>query len=165
MLQTIRNKIKTLPESVEIATTWKETGKKIVWTNGCFDLLHYGHIVYLAKARELGDRLIVGLNSDLSVKRLKGANRPILDETTRAIKLASFAFIDLVVVFEEDTPLKCIEMISPSYLVKGGDYQIHEIIGSTFVQKNGGKVVTIPFEKGHSSSDIIRKIQNGTHED
>jgi rfaE bifunctional protein nucleotidyltransferase chain/domain len=159
MLKTIRRKIQSLPDAAQIITNWKEAGESIVWTNGCFDLLHSGHIIYLSKARALGDRLVIGLNSDHSVKLLKGSQRPIIDQDTRALKLAAMAFVDLVILFDEETPLNCIKKVLPSILVKGGDYQISTIVGADVVKNAGGKVLTIPFEEGHSSSSIIRKIQ------
>ncbi len=131
--------------------------KKIVFTNGCFDLVHPGHIHLLHAARQLGDMLIVGLNSDESVRRLKGANRPVMDEHARAIVLASLAFVDTVVLFSEDTPLKLIMEINPGVLVKGGDYRPDEVVGSEYVGSQGGETVTIPFLEGYSSSALIDK--------
>jgi len=134
------------------------SNKKIVFTNGCFDILHAGHIEYLYQAAQLGDVLLIGLNSDNSVRRIKGETRPINKEIDRAIILASLYFVDYVMFFDEDTPLNLIEKIKPNVLVKGGDYSIENIVGADFVQKNGGKVIVIPFKEGYSSSSIISKI-------
>lgn len=130
--------------------------QKIVFTNGCFDIIHLGHIQYLAQARELGDLLVVGLNTDLSVKRLKGESRPVNPEFARAMVLAALQFVDFVILFDEDTPLNLIHTISPDFLVKGGDYSIDQIVGADFVIKKGGKVITLPFVEGFSSSNIIQ---------
>lgn len=150
-------------ESINIAVIqWKSSGEKIVFTNGCFDLIHYGHLHYLAQAAALGDRLIVGLNSDDSVKRLKGKQRPIKDETNRSFLLASLACIDAVVLFSEDTPLQLIDLVRPNVLVKGGDWQPHQIVGSDIVIKDGGKVKSLAFVEGHSTTSLIEKIQQLT---
>ena len=135
-------------------------GKKtIIFTNGCFDVLHYGHIHYLCGARALGDILIVGVNSDASVRNLKGVTRPINDERSRCTMLAAFSFVDAVIVFEEDTPAQLIEKILPDVLVKGGDYTIETIVGADTVLKNGGNVKIIPFVAGFSSTKIIEAMQ------
>lgn len=131
---------------------------KIVFTNGCFDVLHYGHIHYLAKAKELGDILVVGVNSDASVKRLKGSERPINGEFERAFLLASLYPIDIVTIFDEDTPEDLIKAVKPNVLVKGGDYTSDNIVGADFVAANGGTVCTIPFVEGFSSTSIINKL-------
>lgn len=143
-----RSQFKTLKPSL--------SDQKIVFTNGCFDIIHLGHIQYLAQARELGDLLVVGLNTDLSVKRLKGESRPVNPEFARAIVLAALQFVDFVILFDEDTPLNLIHTISPDFLVKGGDYSIDQIVGADFVIKKGGKVITLPFVEGFSSSNIIQ---------
>ena len=135
--------------------------KKIGFTNGCFDILHKGHLEVLAKTADLGNRLIIGLNSDSSIKNLKGGNRPIVDENSRAILLAALSFVDAVVLFSEQTPLNLIAEIKPNILAKGGDYKITEIVGHEVVQQNGGEVITIPLIEGFSSTNIIDKIQNG----
>lgn len=132
--------------------------QKVVFTNGCFDVLHRGHVTYLAQARDLGDCLVVGLNTDASVKRLKGESRPINNENDRAFVLAALSSIDYIVLFEEDTPKNLIEQIKPDILVKGGDYQIDNIVGADFVLKNGGQVLTIPFVDGYSSTKIIQAL-------
>ena len=144
------------------AKEWKAQGEKVVFTNGCFDLLHLGHITYLAESAALGDKLIVAINSDASIKRLKGINRPINDDHSRAVMLASFFFIDGIIVFDENTPLLTIESIMPDVLVKGGDYTITQIVGAPEVLANGGEVRVLDFVPGYSSTNIINRIRNGT---
>ena len=136
----------------------KSEGKKIVFTNGCFDLLHVGHIKYLSEAKDLGDILIIGLNSDKSVKKLKGNNRPINSFEDRAKLLAALKSVDLVIIFEEQTPENLIQEIVPDVLVKGGDYDIEEIVGYQTVIDNGGQVKTVSFYDGYSSTNYIDKI-------
>jgi len=142
-----------------MVNTWQKEGKKVVFTNGVFDLLHIGHVTYLAKAAELGDKLIIGLNTDSSVKRIKGESRPINDQNSRAALLASLFFVDGVVLFDEDTPLNLISYLLPDILVKGADYSIENIVGAKEVIANGGEVKTITFVKGYSSTSIIKKIK------
>lgn len=132
---------------------------EVVFTNGCFDILHVGHVEYLTEAKKMGHHLIVGLNSDASVRRLKGKHRPIKNQETRAKILAAFECVDYVILFEEDTPINLIKTIDPDILVKGGDYQVEKIVGYEYVIKNGGKVVTLPFKEGHSTTEIIHKIK------
>ncbi len=139
----------------------KLTGNKIVFTNGCFDLLHPGHIRYLADARSLGDFLVVGLNSDDSVSRLKGENRPIQKEAVRAELLAALHAVDAVVIFNEDTPFELISYLKPDILVKGGDYTPETVVGADVVTANGGQVKIIPFEAGYSTTELISKIKHG----
>ena len=134
--------------------------QKIVFTNGCFDVLHFGHVHYLLQAKELGDILVVGLNSDDSVRRLKGPTRPINGEKERAFVLAALSCVDYVVVFEEDTPKELIETVRPDVLVKGGDYALDQIVGADFVTRNGGIVTTLPFVEGFSSTRIIEKLNH-----
>lgn len=134
--------------------------KKVVFTNGCFDILHRGHLEYLARASEYGDFLIVGLNSDQSVKRLKGNDRPLNDEESRGLLLASLCFVDLVVVFGEDTPFEIIQLIQPDVLIKGADYKPHEIVGADIVKTKGGEVITIDLVEGFSTSNIIKRINS-----
>lgn len=153
-------KIVSLTELNSLVNYWKGEGKKIVFTNGCFDLLHAGHITYLTEAASLGDILIIGLNSDDSVQRLKGPSRPVNNEITRSVILGSMSFIDAVVFFNEDTPLDLIKKVLPDVLVKGGDYKIEEIAGAKEVIENGGKVQVLSFLPGYSSSAIIDKIKN-----
>lgn len=136
----------------------KSEGKKIVFTNGCFDLLHVGHIRYLSQAKDLGDILIIGLNSDKSVKKLKGNNRPINSFEDRAKLLAALKSVDLVIMFEEQTPENLIKEIIPDVLVKGGDYNIEDIVGYQTVIDNGGQVKTLSFYEGYSSTNYIDKI-------
>ncbi|MDP9048254.1 MAG: D-glycero-beta-D-manno-heptose 1-phosphate adenylyltransferase [Bacteroidota bacterium] len=157
--QTLTSKISELASLKKTVAAWKSEGKKVVFTNGVFDLLHIGHITYLAKAAELGDKLIIGLNSDRSVKRIKGETRPINNHETRAGLLAAMFFVDAVIVFEEDTPLNLITALMPDILVKGADYAINNIVGAKEVLANGGEVKTINFVDGHSSTSIINKIK------
>jgi D-beta-D-heptose 7-phosphate kinase/D-beta-D-heptose 1-phosphate adenosyltransferase len=133
--------------------------QKIVFTNGCFDILHVGHITYLAKARQLGDLLVVGLNSDASVRRLKGPDRPVNAQDARALVLAALEMVDYIVFFEEDTPYNIITKVKPDILVKGGDYQIDNIVGGDFVRARGGQVLTIPFVEGFSTSSILENLK------
>jgi len=143
----------------DLLIKWKKENLKIVFTNGCFDVLHRGHVEYLEKAKSFGDVLIVGLNSDESVKRLKGNFRPLVSEDDRGYVLLGLQSVDAVVVFEEDTPHSLISNIIPDVLVKGGDYSIKDIVGRDIVESNGGQVVTVKFIEGKSSSSIIEKIQ------
>ncbi len=159
-LKKIANKIfNDRNQLIKVVEAWKKENKKIVFTNGCFDLLHLGHIDYLSKAADLGDRLIIGLNTDDSVSKLKGPLRPVINEVTRAHKLASMEFVDAVIYFNEETPLELINQTKPNVLVKGGDYTIATIVGSTEVIKLGGSVEVIPFLKGLSSTAIIERIK------
>jgi D-beta-D-heptose 7-phosphate kinase/D-beta-D-heptose 1-phosphate adenosyltransferase len=137
----------------------KKKNKKVVFTNGCFDILHRGHVSYLQNARGLGDFLIVGVNSDRSVSRLKGPTRPIQNEDDRLFILAGLECVDAVVLFKEDTPIHLIEHLLPNILVKGGDYVIEEIVGYEVVTKNGGLVTTLPFVEGKSTSNIVKKMK------
>jgi rfaE bifunctional protein nucleotidyltransferase chain/domain len=139
--------------------SWQIHNEKVVFTNGCFDILHLGHIDYLAKAADLGDRLVIGVNTDSSVSSIKGPSRPIIDEVTRATKLAALLFVDAVILFGEDTPLTLIEAVKPDVLVKGGDYTIDTIVGADTVLARGGIVDVIPFLPGHSTTAIIDKIK------
>ena len=157
----INNKIFHSRESlVKVRDQWKHRQEKVVFTNGCFDILHLGHIDYLSKAADLGERLIIGVNTDASVSKIKGPNRPIIEEVTRLTKLASFAFVDGVILFDEETPVELIKSVRPDVLVKGGDYKISTIVGADFVKQNGGNVIVIPFLEGHSSTNYINKISN-----
>jgi len=159
-LMNIKSKMYSLSDLKRQSDKWKESGEKIIFTNGCFDLVHRGHVEVLANTADLGDRLIIGINSDSSIKDLKGENRPIIDETSRAILLASFQFVDAVILFSEETPFNLISEIIPDILAKGGDYKINEIAGHEVVQKNGGEVIIIPLTEGFSSTGIIDKIKN-----
>jgi len=157
------NKNNNLSESWENAREqiriWQKDGKAVVFTNGCFDILHVGHIRYLKGARELGDYLVVGLNSDESVKRLKGKSRPYQTENERAEILKAMRFVDLVVPFSQDTPLEIITFLKPDILVKGGDYRIETIVGAQEILAWGGKVLTLPFVPEKSTSKILSKIE------
>ena len=145
---------------LEIVNNWKKEGKKIVFTNGCFDIIHAGHVDYLEKAKSLGDILIVGLNSDLSISRIKGKNRPIVEENLRKRVLEGLKAVDLVIIFDEDTPERLIREIKPNILVKGGDWSIENIVGADFVKSYGGEVKTINFIYDISTSKIIERILN-----
>lgn len=134
--------------------------KKIVFTNGCFDILHRGHLEYLQAASDMGDILIVGLNSDASVKALKGDDRPLIHQDDRAMALASLAFVDAVILFDEDTPMELIHRTNPHVLVKGGDYTEATVVGAEWVKSKGGRVEIIPFKEGYSTSALIQKIQS-----
>ncbi|MEA5403737.1 D-glycero-beta-D-manno-heptose 1-phosphate adenylyltransferase [Arcicella sp. DC2W] len=153
------NKIVSLEEAIKRAEDWQKEGKKIVFTNGCFDIVHLGHIDYLEKARNLGDKLILGLNTDASVKRLKGESRPVVNEYARSRMMAAFEFIDAVILFDEPTPLEVIQEIQPDILVKGDDYVVETIVGADFVMDKGGEVKTIPLVKGYSTTSLIEKIK------
>ena len=134
--------------------------KNIVFTNGCFDIIHSGHVQYLNEAKALGDALVVGLNSDLSVKRLKGDSRPINKQDDRKFVLENLKSVDLVIIFDEDTPIDLIKIVKPSTLVKGGDWAIEQIVGHEFVLKNGGKVQSLTFKDGYSTTNTITKINS-----
>ena len=148
-----------LEDNIEIINRIKAERKKIVFTNGCFDLLHVGHVRYLAQAKKLGDFLIIGLNSDSSVKELKGEDRPINSFEDRATLLSAIESVDLVIMFEEQTPENLIKDIVPDILVKGGDYNIEDIVGYQTVMQNGGQVKTLSFYDGYSSTNYINKIK------
>ena len=154
------NKYLSLEKLISKLPKWKKKGS-VVFTNGCFDILHPGHLYYLEKASKLGHMLIVGLNTDESIKRLKGIGRPINNEQTRIKMLANLAIVDAIVLFEEDTPYELIKHIIPDVLVKGSDYRVEEIVGHDIVLKNGGCVKTIDLLDGYSTTSIIQKIQNG----
>lgn len=148
--------------AISIAKEAKQLGKKIVFTNGCFDILHLGHVTYLQKAKQLGDILVVGVNTDDSVRRLKGPTRPVNSEYDRAMVLSALKSVDYTVLFEKDTPLDLIKSLEPSILVKGGDYTIDTIVGASEVLANGGEVVTIDFVEGKSTSSIIKKLSDNS---
>ncbi len=159
-MEKYRLKIKKLPELKREIDHLKSKGKRIVFTNGCFDILHPGHTRYLCSARELGDYLVVAVNSDKSVKAIKGEGRPILSQEARADLLAALSFVDGVVIFDEDNPLKVIQYLSPDILVKGEDWAEGDIIGADVVKEAGGEVKRIPFISGFSTTDIIKKIKD-----
>lgn len=165
----IQHKIVSQEEATTIVNSWRDSDRDVVFTNGCFDILHRGHVCYLGKAAGLGDFLVVGLNTDASVKRQnKGSNRPVNDEESRALVLASLAFVDMIILFENDTPEELIELLNPSILVKGADYDAEEtdpdekkyIVGSKQVLANGGQVQTIELEEGFSTTSIIDKLKS-----
>jgi rfaE bifunctional protein nucleotidyltransferase chain/domain len=157
--QFIQHKIYSSKEILFQVNRWKLLCKTISFTNGCFDILHPGHIASLSDAAREADFLIVGLNSDASANRLKGAGRPVMDEQARTLMLASLVMVDAVVVFEEDTPLELIELVQPDVLVKGGDYSIDQIVGAKEVIASGGRVVINPIVAGFSTTGIIGKIR------
>lgn len=153
------NDISTLSNQVEI---WRKSGQKIVFTNGCFDLVHAGHVSYLEEAKSLGDKLIIGVNSDASITRLKGSNRPIIPQSERLIVLAALESVDAVILFEQDTPIALVEIIAPDILVKGGDWQINQIVGSEYVIANGGTVKSLRYVEGLSTTNIEQKIKSNS---
>lgn len=155
----IAQKIFSLPDLLFQIEDWKKESKKIVFTNGCFDLVHPGHLSYLLEAANLGDRLIIGVNTDSSVRKIKGEERPINDERSRLQLLASLFFVDAVVLFDEDTPADLIEALKPHILVKGGDYKIEDIVGVKETIERGGTVKVLNFLPGYSSTKIIEKIK------
>ena len=140
---------------------WRAAAARVVFTNGVYDLLHRGHVEYLEEARSLGDRLLVGMNTDASVRRLKGSSRPIVGESDRAALVAALACVDLVVLFDDDTPLRLIEAVQPDVLVKGADYAVADIVGRDVVEARGGLVATIALRPGLSTSEIVRRIREG----
>jgi rfaE bifunctional protein nucleotidyltransferase chain/domain len=152
-------KIANIYQLPGILPAWQKENKKIVFTNGCFDIIHRGHVDYLSKAASLGDVLVVGLNTDASVQRLKGPSRPIQDEKSRAMIMASFFFVDLVVFFDEDTPYELIKRVQPDILVKGSDYHPEDIVGYDILMAKHGHVNTIDFLEGFSTSKIIHSIR------
>jgi D-beta-D-heptose 7-phosphate kinase/D-beta-D-heptose 1-phosphate adenosyltransferase len=155
----VRNACTPPHEAQKKLEEWRLQGKRIVFTNGCFDLLHPGHIDYLQKSRALGDVLVIGLNDDNSVRRLKGPARPINPLPDRAIMLTALKPVDMVVAFQEDTPLELIKSLMPDVLVKGGDYESGSIVGAKEVRESGGEVIVMPFVDGHSSSALIARIR------
>lgn len=154
----MKDKIAAWETALELRRKARAEGRRVVFTNGVFDILHRGHVEYLAKARQMGDHLVVGLNSDASVKRIKGPARPVNPQEDRAIVLSALACVDCVVVFDEDTPQKLIELLVPDVLVKGADWKVEEIAGADVVLRNGGKVENIELVPGRSTSGLIRRI-------
>lgn len=152
-------KLKTLADTQEIVKQWQENGEKVVFSNGCFDIVHLGHIDYLEKARALGDRLVIGVNTDASVSRLKGPLRPVVNEYARSRLLAALEFVDTVILFDEPTPKELIEALKPDILVKGSDYSENEVVGADFVKSNGGEVKLINLVDGYSTTSLIEKIK------
>lgn len=156
----LQQKIQTVEELLPQIAEWRKEGE-IVFSNGCFDILHLGHLDYLSQAADLGHKLILGLNSDASVSRLKGPSRPINDQKARASMLAALSFVDAVVFFEEDTPYELIKAVQPDILVKGADYAIEEIVGHDIVLARGGRVIPIDLLEGYSTTAILEKLNNG----
>lgn len=156
-----RQKILTWSDLDRWVAYWRFLEQKIVFTNGCFDLLHLGHVSYLEAAARLGDVLVVGVNSDDSVRRLKGPTRPLQSQEARTRILAALEFVEAVVIFEEDTPLRLIEKIAPDVLVKGGDYTPDKVVGAEFVRSRGGEVVILPFVEGYSTTGLIERACAG----
>ncbi|MBL7767087.1 MAG: D-glycero-beta-D-manno-heptose 1-phosphate adenylyltransferase [Chitinophagaceae bacterium] len=159
-IEQIQHKIFTLSNLLLLVNQWKMLSKKVVFTNGCFDIIHQGHNTYLLQAAEFGNKLIVAVNSDDSVRRLKGPKRPVVDQYSRAFNLASHLYIDAVIIFDEDTPEQLIQTLQPDVLVKGGDYTLDKIVGAQDVLKRGGQVEIIPFLEGYSTTNIVEKIQS-----
>ena len=159
-LKKINNKIFDLQNLMKKIEKWRSENKKIVFTNGCFDLIHLGHIELLARSSDLGDILIIGVNSDASIQNLKGENRPIIEENSRVKQLAALEFVDAVVLFDEDTPQKLIETIKPDVITKGGDYKAENIVGNEVVTQKNGQVVIIPLTQGYSTTSILKKIKD-----
>ena len=157
-LEKIKNKIFEIDDLLIKINRWKDLGYNIVFTNGCFDIIHKGHIQTLSSSADLGDKLIVAINSDSSVKKLKGKTRPIMDQKNRTTLIASLAFVDAVILFNEQTPKKLIKQIIPDILTKGGDYKKEKVVGFKEVDEHGGEVVIIPLLEGLSSTNIINKI-------
>jgi len=155
----VENKLKSCSALVKIVSSLRDRKKRTVFTNGCFDILHVGHVAYLRRAKKLGDALIVGLNSDASVRAIKGKDRPINREADRAEILSALSFVDYVTIFSESNPEKLIRALKPDVLVKGSDWKISEIAGGDFVRSYGGRVSRIPFVKGHSTTSVIKKIK------
>ena len=158
-LEIIKNKILSPEELRSIMEVKQLEGKTFAFSNGCFDLVHQGHIDYLSKSRDLADYLVIGLNTDSSVRRLKGPRRPINDQYSRALMLASFLFIDYVVMFDEDTPYNLIKTLQPDVLIKGSDYKVEDIVGYDIVTERGGKVVTLDFIPGFSTTLIEKRLR------
>lgn len=156
----VLNKIVDRHELTRMVSRWHLLSKKVVFTNGCFDILHQGHLEVLSRAAEQGDVLVIGVNADASVQRLKGPERPVNNEVFRSLMLASLSVVDAVCIFSEDTPLELISQVLPDVLVKGGDYDPETIVGSDVVRQHGGRVVTIPLVEGYSTSNLIRKIRS-----
>lgn len=156
----MNSKIKKPGQIKKIASQLRRKGRKIVFTNGCFDILHYGHIRYLEKCKRLGNVLIVGLNSDLSVKKIKGKGRPVMGEKERAAILSALEVVDYITIFDEKTPKTLIKEITPAVLAKGRDWRKADIVGGDHVGRHGGRVVTIPFVKGYSTTSILARIKN-----
>lgn len=160
LIPSLSRKIYTADTIAEQVNNWHKS-ETIVFTNGCFDILHLGHIDYLNRSAQLGSKLVVGLNTDASVRKIKGENRPIQDENSRLNILAALECVDAVVLFDEETPLELIKVVKPDVLVKGADYEIEQIVGAKEVKEYGGEVKTIAFLEGYSTSNIVKRLKNG----
>ena len=159
-LNKLKTKIFHIEDLSQIIKEWRLNGDKIIFTNGCYDLIHLGHLEILARSADLGDKLIVGINSDMSIKKIKGDSRPIIEEDSRAKQLAAIEFIDAVILFNEDTPYDLISFINPDIITKGGDYKKNDVIGKELMNKKAGEVVIIPLTQGYSTTSILEKIKN-----
>lgn len=157
-METDTQKIKSLEEVIRLRADLRESGKRLVFTNGCFDILHVGHVRYLNRARSFGDRLVVALNSDRSVRQIKGESRPVVPEMERAEVLAALAGVDYIFLFDDLTPQRIIDAIVPDVLVKGSDWELSDVVGRDTVERAGGSVLTIPVVEGSSTTGIIRKV-------
>lgn len=159
--ESIQNKIISNWNQLEsIIANWRKKGDKVIFTNGCFDIVHKGHVEYLSKSSSLADRFIIGLNTDASVRKIKGEGRPVNDQDARATLLAAFGFVDLVIYFDQDTPYELIKRIQPDFLVKGSDYNPEEIVGYDIVTQKGGEVRTVDLVEGYSTTNLIQKIKS-----
>jgi len=152
-------KVFSLSELIEVRLRWKANRKKVVFTNGVFDILHRGHVEYLAAAKSMGDELIVGINSDASVKKIKGPRRPVVDQNDRAYLVSQLVPVDAVCIFEQETPYDTISALIPDVLVKGADWKVEDVVGKDVVERSGGKVLTIPFVPRHSTTLVIERIK------
>ena len=159
-LNKLKAKIFNINDLSQIIKEWRLNGDKVIFTNGCFDLIHLGHLEILARSADLGDKLIVGINSDMSIKKIKGNSRPIIEEDSRAKQLAAIEFVDAVILFNEDTPYDLINVLKPDVLTKGGDYKKNDIVGNQLINKEQGEVVIIPLTQGYSTTSILEKIKN-----
>ncbi|MBN3035533.1 MAG: D-glycero-beta-D-manno-heptose 1-phosphate adenylyltransferase [Bacteroidales bacterium] len=158
-LELVKSRILSGEKLERQLAVWRFLGKKIVFTNGCFDILHLGHIDYLARAASMGDVLVIGINSDLSVRRIKGDQRPVIDQASRSMALAALRFVDAVVLFDEETPYELIRRIMPQVLVKGGDYHPEDIAGHDLIEASGGRIEIVDLVPGYSTSGIIDRIR------
>jgi len=159
-LNKLQNKIYTLDRLMDEINNWKKQNKKIVFTNGCFDLIHLGHVELLARSSDLGDKLIVAINSDESIIKIKGINRPIIEEESRAKQIAALDFVDAVILFNQDNPIEIISLVIPDIITKGGDYKISDVVGHEIVRENNSSVVIIPLTQGYSTTSILDRIKN-----
>ncbi len=160
LIPSLSRKIYTADSIAKQVNEWAKS-ETVVFTNGCFDILHLGHIDYLNRSAQLGSKLVVGLNTDASVRKIKGENRPLQDERSRLSIMAALECVDAVILFDEETPLELIKLVKPHFLVKGADYEIAQIVGAKEVQEYGGEVKTIAFLEGYSTSNIVKKVKNG----